>query len=110
MALLQLKDGKFAKVVVSPKDNDGLVRDIDGLLTWAVEGDAKLELVSEDTTTAWFSQGTFGTVSKISSKADADLDADEEREILFEAELIWVENPIEATVLEGEIVSVDAIG
>jgi len=111
MALLQLKDGKFAKAVVSPKDDQGVERAIDGLLTWSVvEGDAVLEQVSEDTKTAYFSQGTFGVVSKVSAVADADLDADEVREILFEGEILWVENPVEATVLEGEIVSVDSIG
>lgn len=107
--LFPLIDGKLAQVVLTPKSEDGVVREIDGLITWLVSGDAELVTISEDSRSAIYKQGALGVVSTVSATADADLDADEVREILFSVDLIWSEKPVEASVLEGTVTAIDAV-
>lgn len=108
--LFSLLDGKLAQIVVSPKSgDDGVVREIDGPILWQVTGDAELVSISEDTKTAIYKQGALSVISNVSAVADADLDADEVREILYSTDLVWSPLPVEATVLEGTVSAIDAV-
>ena len=85
-------------LTVTPRTASGAVATVDGVPSWSAEEGVVTLLPSEDGLSCVVSADTAGSF-KVVCKADADLDADEVREI--SVEFVGLFTPVEAESLAG---------